>query len=387
MNSAIEESTSDTKRPGCGDVRNDSARHSSGSKVSDKRVAFFGFYGRHNFGDDLFGFLLQGICRTHAGIRPVIVGASAQIELVDAFHVPIARSLWNRPGFVGAAARASTYLAAIFKCDVAIFGGGSLFGADASVGFARFVSLWSGLFQKPVAAIGVSVGPFKTPERKRKFVEIVSRIRYLAVRDHASAQVVSMEIGRTPPNLGDLAFSLPAIYTPKRTESRPKTLIVAIHLEAYVDVVLATLSEVDRLGLVDEVVFLALDDESVSVTGDISRLFLPKNVRVSRFTYAHSITEVIDRIALASCVLTSKLHGGIVSYVYNVPTLLFCYQKKCVDFLDDNALPGPRESMPTSEDCIVTVSRMLTSGQNESRFSGAETRLLEFDRFLRSISR
>ena len=42
----------------------------------ETRIAFFGFYGRHNFGDDLFGYLLQSMSIRTPGIRPLIVGAS-----------------------------------------------------------------------------------------------------------------------------------------------------------------------------------------------------------------------------------------------------------------------------------------------------------------------
>jgi hypothetical protein len=57
------------------------------------------------------------------------------------------------------------------------------------------------------------------------------------------------------------------------------------------DAVLAILTKVDSQRLVDEVLFVSLDDESVAVTGDIARLFSPLNVSVGRFQYGDSITD------------------------------------------------------------------------------------------------
>jgi polysaccharide pyruvyl transferase WcaK-like protein len=350
-----------------------------------KRIAFFGFYGRHNFGDDLFGYLLQEICARIPGVRPLIVGASPQKELTNQFHLPIARGLWTRPGILGAAVRTLTYLSALMRSHAVVFGGGSLFGADASVGFAKLIVFAGTRLNKPVAAVGVSIGPFRTAERRQAFLEIIQRISHIAVRDEASISA-AVETKNVPPsNLGDLAFSLPAIYTPKRTTNSKRTLVVSVHLREYTDTVLAILAEVDSRSLVDEIIFASLDDESIAVTGDIARIFVPLNVSINRFKYGDSITEVIDLVASASCVVTSKLHGAIVSYVYDIPTLLFCYQRKCAEFLSDNALPGPRETHPSDDVCIERVTALLTSSSPPRKYQRAQLHLGQFIEFLSAM--
>ncbi|NIE67003.1 polysaccharide pyruvyl transferase family protein [Burkholderia sp. Ax-1719] len=346
------------------------------------RISFLGFYGRNNFGDDLFGFILQAICASRRGLVAQIVGASAKRELKGAFRLPVVHRFWIASGVGGALARCLTYAVAIVRADAVVFGGGTLFGAGASIGFARFATRVSGALGRSVAALGVSVGPFSSDERRSAFAAVIKRLSCIAVRDKSSVEAVLELDGRRPANLCDLAFSLPAIYTPALNRERTRTLLVSIHLDDYTDAVLEILGAVDRAGLVDEVMFVSLDGESVAATGDIARLFKPERVRVSRYRYDGSITEVIDLLANASCVVTSKLHGAITSYVYHVPALLFCYQRKCVEFLDDRGLPGPREPSPTATDCVTTVTSMLTGQCEAPRFGGAADHLEAFGRFL-----
>ncbi|MFM0054955.1 polysaccharide pyruvyl transferase family protein [Paraburkholderia phytofirmans] len=350
-----------------------------------KRIAFFGFYGRHNFGDDLFGYLLQSISFRTPGIQPLVVGATAAQELTHPFNLPVARAFWTRPGTIGGVARCVTYVAAMLRAQAAIFGGGSLFGADASLSFAKLIVNLGRRLGKPVAALGVSIGPFETIDRQHRFSDILRGVPRIAVRDKASVDAAAAATGAVPANLRDLAFALPAIYTPRRGLEARRTLIVSIHLRQYIDTVLAILAEVDSRKLVDEVLFVSLDDESVAVTGDIARLFAPLHVRVGRFKYSDSITEIIDLLAAATCVVTSKLHGAIVGFVYDVPIMLFCYQRKCVEFLQDNALPGPQEAQPVGEACVRHVTELLECGKSEQRYVNAAAHLEQFTDFIASV--
>lgn len=351
----------------------------------ETRIAFFGFYGRHNFGDDLFGYLLQSMSIRTPGIRPLIVGASPACELTHPFHLPVARALWARPGAIGAVARSVTYVAAILRARAAIFGGGSLFGANASLPFAKLIVNVGRRFNRPVAALGVSVGPFESAERRHAFGRVLDAMPCIAVRDEASVRAVADATGSPPANLKDLAFALPALYAPRRRQQDRRTLIVSIHLRQYMDAALAILARVDSLHLVDEVLFVSLDDESVAVTGDIARLFSPSNISVSRFQYGDSITEVVDLFAAATCVVTSKLHGAIVSFVYDVPVMLFCYQRKCVEFLLDNALPGPQEPQPPEDVCVRHVTELLSRDGHKQRYSNAGWHLDQFTQFISAI--
>ncbi|MFM0075255.1 polysaccharide pyruvyl transferase family protein [Paraburkholderia sediminicola] len=351
----------------------------------ETRIAFFGFYGRHNFGDDLFGYLLQSMSVRTPGIRPLIVGASHAYELTHPFHLPVARAFWARPGAIGAVVRSVTYVAAILRARAAIFGGGSLFGANASLPFARLIVNVGRRFNRAVAALGVSVGPFESAERRHAFGRVLGAMQRIAVRDEASVRAVTDATGAAPANLKDLAFALPALYAPKRRQGDRRTLIVSIHLRQYMDAVLAILAAVDSLHLVDEVLFVSLDDESVAVTGDIARLFSPSNVSVSRFQYGDSITEVVDLLAAATCIVTSKLHGAIVSFVYDVPVMLFCYQRKCAEFLLDNALPGPQEPQPPDDVCVRHVTELLSGRGREQRYSSAGWHLDQFTQFITAI--
>jgi polysaccharide pyruvyl transferase WcaK-like protein len=86
-------------------------------------------------------------------------------------------------------------------------------------------------------------------------------------------------------------------------------------------------------------------------------------------------------------VVTSKLHGAITSHVYQVPALLFCYQSKCADFLNDNELPGPREENPATAVCIDTVRSLLRESSPRLIDERAAERYAGFKDFLqRSVA-
>ncbi|MFM0027752.1 polysaccharide pyruvyl transferase family protein [Paraburkholderia madseniana] len=352
------------------------------------RVSFFGFYGRHNFGDDLFCYLLERICDDISHVDARFVGATKLRELNRGWRLPFIEPIVRSNRKYGAFARFLGYCIALSRSDAAVFGGGSLFGAQASVAFARLITGWGRLFGNPVYAVGISIGPFISKERRRQFLHMLDAIDKIAVRDRASVDEMKFSSRQeVPANLGDLAYALPSIYAPKRIEAIERTLIVSIHLLQYSSQVLAMLEAVDRNKWADCVLFLSLDTESEQANDSIKDAFCPKNVLVDSRKYAASIEEVIDLLASASCVITSKLHGAITSYVYDVPTVLLCYQKKCADFLKDNDLPGPRNTIPLESDCVAVVETFFADrSRSRTRFLRGQQYRDNFTSFLANIS-
>ncbi|WP_158683379.1 polysaccharide pyruvyl transferase family protein [Burkholderia sp. BE12] len=348
-------------------------------------MTFFGFYGRHNFGDDLFGYLLQRFCADLPGVAPIMVGATPQRELTAAWRPRLLARWLDDRGKRGTIARFITYCAAMARADVAVFGGGSLFGAHASVAFARLIVGWARRWNTPVYALGVSVGPFHSDHRRDAFLELAARLTGLAVRDRASVAAMHGMIGASgrPPNLGDLAFALPAIYRPLRPLAPRRKLVVSIHLVDYVEQAVAVLREADCGTDIDRVCFVSLDSDCAAIAAAILAAFVPSRVTVEHVVYDDSIEAIIDVIASASCVLTSKLHGAITGYVYQVPVLLLCYQRKCADFLDDHALPGPRASNPTPGECVAALRTLLDPVGVREPFEQGDAYRQRFVAFLR----
>lgn len=353
------------------------------------RVSFFGFYGRHNFGDDLFCYLLERICDDISHVDACFVGATKLQELKRGWRLPFVEPFAHSNRKYGTFARFLGYCVALGRADVAVFGGGSLFGASASVAFPRLITSWGRMFGIPVHAIGVSVGPFISDKRRQQFLYMLDGIDKIAVRDWASIHEMKTSSRQDGvANLGDLAYALPSIYAPKRIETAGRTLIVSVHLRQYSSQVLAMLKAVDRNRWADRVLFLSLDAESAQTNDSIKDSFNPQNMMVDSRRYAESIEEVVDLLASAACVVTSKLHGAIASYVYDVPTMLFCYQKKCADFLKDNDLPGPRNPIPLESECVAVVETFLADRPgNRIPFLRGQQYRDSFTNFLANISR
>ncbi|RQV01296.1 polysaccharide pyruvyl transferase family protein [Burkholderia cenocepacia] len=346
------------------------------------RIAFFGFYGRHNFGDDLFGYVLQRLAERAGNVRPMLVGAPVRRELSAAWRwKPFSRG-FGCSGRIGTIARFATYCAAIARADIVALGGGSLFGAHASLAFARLIVFGGALMRKPVAALGVSVGPFDDGGRLRQFLALTARLDALAVRDAASLEELNGAFVRRPAEpLGDLAFALPALYRPARADGA-RTLVVVVHLMGYVEHAAAILRDVDRSGRFDRVRFVALDDASARVADAIRSRHTPRTMEIDDIRYGDSVESIVDVLASASCVVTSKLHGAITAHAYGVPVLLFCYQRKCADFLDDQGLPGPRDPMPAPSDCVAAIGAL----KDVSRDGAEEACYLRAERYRRGFA-
>ncbi|NHB11134.1 hypothetical protein GWK53_32130 [Burkholderia cepacia] len=336
------------------------------------RIAFFGFYGRRNFGDDLFCYLLQRLCEHVKTVSPMLVGATRQRELRAAWRFrPFSRWI-GRSDRLGTVARFVTYCTALARADVAAFGGGSLFGAHASLAFARLIVGWGAWMRKPVVALGVSVGPFSDRHRRAGFLGAVTKLAALAVRDDASLVAVGDSVVTRPQQLGDIAYALPALYRPTVRGDGMRTLVIAVHLASYVEQVVAILRDAERVNRFDRVRFVALDDACTGVTEAIRERCEPVGMAVDEVSYVDSIESVVDVLASASCIVTSKLHGAITGHVYGVPVLLFCYQRKCADFLDGRNLPGPRTSMPSPDECARVVHEISAGHHGGVRDASCE---------------
>ncbi|MGN7984859.1 polysaccharide pyruvyl transferase family protein [Burkholderia sp. 22313] len=353
------------------------------------RIAFFGFYGRRNFGDDLFGYVLQRMAAGAGDVQPMLVGAPVRRELSAAWRWKPLSCGFGRGGRVGTIARFATYCVALLRADVAAFGGGSLFGAHASLAFARLIVNGAALMRKPVAALGISVGPFDDSGRRGQFLGLATRLGGLAVRDAASLEELRGSAVRSPAVLlGDLAFALPALYRPARIDGL-RTLVVAVHLMGYVEHAAAIVRDADLSGCFDRVRFVALDDAGARVADAIRKRYTPQTVEIDDVRYADSIESIVDVLASASCIVTSKLHGAITGHVYGVPVLLFCYQRKCADFLDDHGLPGPRDPMPAPSDCVAVMRALKDvsrDGVDEACYLRAERYRRAFADFIRYVA-
>ena len=330
--------------------------------------AVFGYYGRDNFGDDLFCYVLQHVARTTDGIHLSFVGASIKKELHNSFRAKILQKYISKNGIRGSLLRVILYISAVLKADFIVFGGGSLFGENASFKFSQTITLLSNILNRNIFAVGVSVGPFSTEARENRFIKQLSHFQYIAVRDFSSMKYLQAAgLTRISDYIGDIAYSLPAIYLPK-TKQKKNTLVIAIHLTEYITIIEELVKVIKYDETLNSVILLSLDTNSISLNKSLFNKLEKLGVPVSMYDYGESIEDVIDILSSAKMVITSKLHGAITGFVYNVSVFLFCYQEKCIHFLRENGLPGIFHKYPNCTESVELILEILSDSKKIQKY-------------------
>ena len=286
-----------------------------------RRVHAVGFYGWDNFGDELFRAAIQRN-------RELLWGEGVRVR---SFVAP--RWLHQDLGPVGQVTRiAEALLGALWADTVALCGGSVL---EDIRGTQRI----RGQLQRrgqSIEALGVSLGPWASPDARERVRAYVSSMRRVVVRDRASQVRFdgSVAVG------GDLAALYPMPVIPVQ-ERDYLTICVSRDSHASIEDVAALLSTL-------------LADVSLPVK------LLALNVRKSRgdVEWSHELRErlrevhgeievvafetidqTIDVIARSRAVWSQRLHGVIVAYLCDVPVLALSHHQKITDFARDIGLP------------------------------------------------
>ncbi|WP_176697155.1 polysaccharide pyruvyl transferase family protein [Microbacterium sp. 3J1] len=308
-----------------------------------RRVHAVGYYGWDNFGDELFRAAIQRN-------REVLWGKGARVR---SFVAP--RVLHQNLGPVGRATRiVETLLGAVWADTVALCGGSVL--EDV-----RGTQRLRGRLQKrgqSIEALGVSLGPWRSPDARERVRKYISGMRRVVVRDSASQE-------RFPDPVvvgGDLAALYPMPTIP-REERNHLTICVSRDSRASIEDVASLL----RALLADvslPVKLLALNvrrshgdlewsrelgDRLSAVHGDIEVLGF------------ETLDQTIDVIARSRAVWSQRLHGVIVAYLCDVPVLALSHHQKITDFAGDIGLPQRylRDSLTADEETREAASRTL----------------------------
>lgn len=285
------------------------------------KILLFGNYGGINLGDEA---ILQGLLTAIDRQKCEITVVSADPAQTKATHKVQAvypppfglRSLWRGTFW--------TTVQAIRTADIILFGGGGLF-QDHERGALPMWSWFLRLcffFNKRVAVVANSCGPFAITERQKR---LFARVSFFSVRDHASMNFLR-HLGIPPTKITlatDAAFFLPA----KRARKR-RGVVLVLHgknLEP------KPLQEIKKFVQV-------LQKRRVPIT------LLPMQKRI---TADHKLAEKLDipclapqgvdeaysALASAKFVLTGRFHGAVLAILGGTPFLAFSPLPKVRDFL------------------------------------------------------
>jgi polysaccharide pyruvyl transferase WcaK-like protein len=331
--------------------------------VHGPRVAFTGYYGMRNFGDDLFGVICTQAAQRYWGAQPLLVGPPLQgmagRSTVPAFYPP---DWYGALGALGKSSRLLSFASAALTSDVLVMGGGSVITARES-------------FRKPMmqaarrhrglqlAAVGVSIGPFREPAQEEAAASFLDRFHYLSVRDqrsfewtrrmglsaqtHAGCDLAALLSSlqaiptRAPHRPGDpLRIGVaPCNYNPGGAYPAPAP---AAWQQAFVDVVARWSRQ--REVVVD---VFSLNEHgqhgdaalAEGLAAQLRQQAVPANVL--HYDQPDPLA-MVAAIARCDAMVSARLHGAIVAWLCGVPFAIVDYHRKCRDFADDIGLPSHR---------------------------------------------
>lgn len=286
-----------------------------------RRVHAVGYYGWDNFGDELFRAAVERN-------RELLWGDDARVR---SFVAP--RALHQDLGPVGRITRiVETLLGAVWADTVALCGGSVL---EDVRGTQRI----RGRLQRrgqTIEALGVSLGPWRSPEARERVRAYISGMTRVVVRDAASQERFDdhVVVG------GDLAalYPMPVVPSAERTHL---TICISRDSRASIEDI-ATL-----LGSLLADVALPVKLLALNVRRSRGDLEWSRELR-DRLTHVHDDIEVIafetldqtiDVIARSRAVWSQRLHGVIVAYLCDVPVLALSHHQKITDFARDIGLP------------------------------------------------
>ncbi len=356
------------------------------------RAGFTGYYGMGNFGDDLFGAVCTAAARQLWHAQPLVVGP--RLDGVDAGCTVASEAMAARYGDTGAAGkgiRLLSFCRGVLGSDVLVLGGGSVitgresFRKPLMLGAQRMRGL-------SLAAVGVSVDPFRSEEARRRVAEFLGRFAYISVRDRRSFELVSSLGLETTLHAGrDLAGMLPLLSPrPPKTPRLPGQMLTlgvspcnysvrpeypAPEPAQWEDALIDALVELaPRLPLQVKVFSLNRHprhgDEALAT--DLQRRLQAKGLSASTWFYRdRDPVKGVAAIAECDAMVSARLHGAIVAYMEAVPLVMVDYHRKCRDFADDIGLPGSQRITGQSHDrrAWTRALHALLDGSAEPRVS------------------
>lgn len=325
-----------------------------------RRPLVVGYYGMDNVGDNAFCVVLDWAVRAYWGAREPVFAAPPLPDL-PADRTGMDPRWYLRGGVTGRAGTLLNKAALLRRSSMLVFGGGSVFREMGPLSEKKLFSLFSRVSGHPMAAVGVSVGPFLSPVAERRLLAVLRGIDFVGVRDLASAEILR---GAGHPGLlvpaGDLAGLLPEALgepvparspRPAARRARLGVTLLGVDYEAAADE-----SRLREDALIEGVRALVLE-EPVDVTvfvfnthpvhGDerASRRLTAAldglcDVRV--VTARDGVRACWDEMKRCDLGLHMRMHGAVFAYLAGAPFTLVPYQKKCDDFLDEIDQPASR---------------------------------------------
>jgi polysaccharide pyruvyl transferase WcaK-like protein len=353
------------------------------------KMSFTGYYGMGNFGDDLFGLICSAAAERYWGCQPRLVGPPIP-GVTTNYTMPqwYPPKIYGARGSLGKVSRYCSFMRGVLGSDVMILGGGSVVQSRES-------------FRQPImaaaqrrgrlklAAVGISIGPFDSPDAEASAASFLKHFSYIAVRDRRSYELaVKMGLGETTHNGRDLAGLLPLLAPSSMSSGRDHkntdgVFQIGVALCNYDEskaypapdkqgLLLALVAALKRLSAQrpTRVSLFSLNEHDLhgdrAFASALGQQLRAAGIEVSMFTFRGcSPMDAVLAIGRCQAFISARLHGAIAAYMQGIPFTIVDYHRKCRDFAEDVGL-NPAQQITIERQDEAAVDRAITAMLEES---------------------
>jgi polysaccharide pyruvyl transferase CsaB len=331
--------------------------------VTPIKAVISGYYGYHNLGDD--GILWAIHRQLEALPRPV------ELTVLSRRPKETAQKYGLRavPRFSPAG-----LLRAISRCDVLIFGGGSLLQdrtSARSLGYYLGVLRLAQLLKKPVFLYANGIGPLDRPGSGRRVAKTLSRCQAITLRDWDSLEELR-SMGLSAQVTGDPAFALTPVEKSQARQALQdfgvpeNAALVGISVRQAQGLKAA---EFARLGdriyqkLGREVVFLVMQDpEDRALSREIQEKMEAPSYLVETPNRPETMLGIIGCL---DALVSLRLHTLIFAAKQRVPMVGCVYDPKVASFLQSLEMPSCGTPAQMTADSAFAALQGLLDGAND----------------------
>lgn len=350
-------------------VRNGSSTRPTRGAV----VAITGWYGEHNLGDELIlESLLQGLARVNPGGQSIVAA-------------PRPGSVEREHGVVSAPRHEARSMVEVSHyADCLIVGGGGIWNDKAAAANGGLAGLFHEpkhsvvnlatlpvLFTavgKPIAGIGLGVGPLSEESGKSLVRLMASMSDVLSVRDRNSLALLEKlgTSGASPRNGGDPAFAWKAsdrLPRPLLTSSVRKLRIgVNVRVPDGGDARLISSSwknlsgSLSAIAKATDCVFVGLPfhHQDVDAIGALFKSMVSAESHLMEFT--RDVSQAAADLAECDLVISMRLHASILSHRSGVVAIGLRYEEKIGDYF---AEVGEQERVVSPHSSEVAITSLI----------------------------
>lgn len=313
-----------------------------------RSVVFVGYYGFGNYGDDLF--VRSVVASVESGgtdiagrakmifLSPVIDGVPATYFAVRS---RLMGQLYRSDGIFGKAYRCWKRITVLYKADAVVYAGGSLFcdPAASRLFFEKIMTRAGIRFH----AIGISVGPFSSERNAELVREHLREFSSISVRDIRSREFLTASAiicSHSP----DIAYGLLLPAQMRTATGRaPRILLIPCPLfepmkgrqrDFYRSLYVSSAQQGWQV------------DFCSFQPGDFSADFIDLADRAQLLEYKGDFPLFCRKLDSYDYIVTSRLHGAIISSMMGKPFYLYQHHLKATDFLDELGWPYRNKCTP-----------------------------------------